>query len=138
MWPFGRRSAQERTQRIIAAALQALGDDSTKVAKTLRAMGVRGNIADPERCPVSNYLRRVLGASDVRAGFDRIAVSFDDTEVELPTPVPVAGFVRAHDLEEHPELIERFERRATAPPSPATELGVAAAPGVVARQAPVQ
>jgi hypothetical protein len=48
------------TNEQVQGALRKLGDNSAKIAESLKAMGIRGFLEDSACCPLANYLVKEL------------------------------------------------------------------------------
>lgn len=99
--------------RGLRAALDYLGPTPDAVADTLLRLGIRGERHISCRCPVAVYIRRVMpiagdDQSNVAVGPDQITVLVvGDMIVQVDTPPPVAGFIRACDQGGYPAVAPR-------------------------------
>jgi hypothetical protein len=87
----------------------ALGTDLDAIADTLRAAGIAGDAADPERNTVSIWLRHLLGPGYYAYSLYGYAVDLDvpGGETEDPEAVPVPGLVAEFlSLHEDPDQDE--------------------------------
>jgi hypothetical protein len=82
------------------ALLDALGTD---VAASLRTAGARGYQCSGGRCPVAVYLKKHFLVAYASEAYIQV---FDGVRwTTLPTPEPVAVFMRAFDRGDHPDLV---------------------------------
>lgn len=80
--------------------LKKLGDTPHEIAVSLFLKGVTGYIAEPNRCPIANYLR-LCGHNPEDVGVFSIC-----TDVRsYATPEPVADFIDLFDDGCYPKLI---------------------------------
>jgi hypothetical protein len=110
---MGDLTTYEFTDAALGEALKALGDTSTKIAGTLRALGFKGKRNRCKVCPIALYLLAAFpGADDVNVGDElcsvfRTVVDYVDVEHEricVPTPLAIACFVEDFDTGHYPQL----------------------------------
>lgn len=97
--------AYPRTTTGLLDALTALGTTEGAVAENLYRMGFTGCAMDGDHCPVANYVHARLDVPAVHATRYRIRIWWhpggdaeaDEERLFVPTPVAVAGFIRAFD-----------------------------------------
>lgn len=96
----------------VREALADLGDTPESVAKTLGALGIRGERGDGCGCPVALYLRdHVLQGAGVAVSVGPIAASWKPIGggssgdfLRVPLPSAVVVFVLQFDTHQRPEL----------------------------------
>lgn len=81
--------------------LGALGETRAEVAKSLRALGIKGMRRNVVHCPIANYLRHKGYVPDiVSTNGVGVWVSLDGTTavvIVVDTPKPIASFIGAFD-----------------------------------------
>lgn len=86
--------------------LDKLGTSQDQVATTLVDLGITGQIAEADRCPVANYLYLHTGQ---RLHVGPACVTEDewvtDASVVASLPDAVSDFIGDFDMERYPELI---------------------------------
>jgi hypothetical protein len=92
-----------RTVTELKRLLDALGDDSAAVARSLQDRRIRGTLLEPHLCPVARYLQRE-GWETVSVNTDWIEACHNGIEVSVATPDAVASFVCDFDRGLYPSL----------------------------------
>lgn len=87
-------------------ALEALGNDTEAVARTLVDKGIHGFRKHPYHCPVSNYLRS-CGFKSVNVGTQKVYVGEGVSSYSQDLPSAVSRFIIFFDEGLYPEIYER-------------------------------
>ena len=106
---------EERSQlrADVGRLVEGLGRDAGEVASSLQMAGVRGARHDVGGCPLTTYLRAVMGADsrvdDVRvhAGHATVGRRWSKP-VKVPLPGAARDFVVAFDRGEFPKLVRSY------------------------------
>ena len=80
-------------KKVILAPLYALGNTPLKIAKSLKAQGVKGK-HDHDSCPLANVLRKVYPKQEVKV--DNETIIIDGVTINI-TDTVFAAFVDAFD-----------------------------------------
>jgi len=98
---------EQRTAKL-KAALKELGSGKNKIAETLKAKRVKGDVGDSESCPIANYVKRVFpkaASVEVEGGTIDVCWGADDC-ISVDTPKAVNDFIGDFDESHYPDLIK--------------------------------
>jgi hypothetical protein len=97
------------TDEGLTEAVDALGDEADLIADALRALGIRGDRALCDTCPVAAYVQHLYPEATVHVDRSYIRVGLrttvveggqvvqDEAQAEIETPWPVVDFIAAFD-----------------------------------------
>lgn len=96
---------RKELEDVLATSLSDLGRNGSEVAASLNALGIVGEPADSECCPLANFLTQECSVWYAQVGDDFVVCGDNYGYVSIPAPLACVDFIHAFDRCEYPGLI---------------------------------